>query len=70
MVSKKWEASMGPEYLCCLNNLLVKPKNEDHVSHLCLRKKENLEFSQSQSLGKSSEFFQVPEPTWRRQLEQ
>ena len=27
-------------------------------------------FSKSQSLGESSAFFQVPEPIWRRQLEQ
>ena len=51
---------------------MAKPKNEDHVSclhfawcfagGLYLRELESLEFSPSQSLGKSSKFFQVPEP--------
>ena len=58
-------------------NLLAKPKNKDHVSclhlalrfacGLCLREQESPEFSQSLNLGKSLEFFQVPEPIWRRQ---
>ena len=39
-----------------------------HTS-LCLEQ-ESLEFSQSLNLGKSLEFFRVPEPIWTRQLEE